>query len=75
MIFVVFAKVEGPSERLDFFFFGLLGKILCAVFAASEAADCNPETRLTAGPRIKSECRPTKATPLRANLSIWYLWM
>ena len=44
MILVVFARVEGPSFFRDFFFFGLLGKILCAVFAASEAADCNPET-------------------------------
>ena len=62
MIFVVFARVEGPSERrLDFFFFGLLGKILWAVLAASDAALCNPETNETAGPSIKSECvrRPT----------------
>ena len=49
--------------------------VAVAVFAASDAADCNPETRLTAGPSMRSECRPTKATPLRANLSIWYLWM
>ena len=76
MILVVFARVEGPSlRRLDFFFFGLLGKILCAVFAASYAADCKPLTRLTAGPNIKSECLPTKPTPRNASLSSWYLWM
>ena len=76
MIFVVLASVEGPSERrLDFFFFGLLGKILWAVLAASDAALYNPETRLTAGPSIKSECRPTKPTPRNASLSSWYLWM
>ena len=55
MIFVVLASVEGPALlRRVFFFFGLLGKILWAVLAASDAALCNPETNETAGPSRSS---------------------